>query len=199
MKIPSFIASASLLIALFGSPIHAATIQFDWIGDNQFLSGDVLDYPNYDGYPLEAGPYAASFVFDVAAFSGESFTYSGHFLNNLDAALINPYNATLVSRPDGHLGGYFAGEYNLKFENGDVSVSATLSDYDDYLYLSSNSIGDDHNQGFFHYGSIGYWTASVDGNTVADSQVSAVPLPSSASLLLLAGLSFLYLGRRKIV
>jgi hypothetical protein len=175
----------------------ASTVEFRWIGNSQFLSGDVLGYPNYAGYPLVMGSYSASFVFDVDHISKDSFSYEGYFLNDIDAASSNPDNAVLISRPAGHLGGYFGGYYNLSFSKGKLSVNATLSDYDDFLFLSSNSIGDDHNQGYIYYGSSGYWLALVDNNMIANSQISTVPLPASAFLLLFSVLPLLALSRRK--
>jgi len=198
MKLLKLIVSLSFFGVILGSPVFASTvstIRFDWIGGNQTLGGDVLTYPGYGGNPLEIGPYNASFVFEADNFSSSSFNYSGYFPSNIETAMKNPYNATLISRPDQF--GYAYGEYHLSFKNGRVFISANLFNLDDILQLGSNFINIDRNQGLVIYGSSGYWSASVNNTIVASSQAAVVPLPSSIFLLLLGGLSFLFLGRRK--
>jgi hypothetical protein len=183
--------------AMTASAANASIIRFDWIGGPQTLSGEVLSYPENDGYLLTREPYSAAFVFQTDESITNEFDYAASFFADHDAPTLNPFNVTLLSRPDGHLGGYFDGEYALSFSSGIARVFANLKDYDDVLMISSSSIYDDHNQGFFAYGSSGFWSASVDGSAVASSQIiSTVPIPASG-VFLLAALGGLYVRKRK--
>ena len=168
----------------------AGTFSLDWIGGPQTVEDYCCVYP---GEVYTTGARSGRFFFDVANLSEPIFDFSmeGTVRKFPEEGTFNPYGATLVSRPDGHLGGYDEVNYTISVRPGAVNVSGYFSDFDDFLSLSSTSYIEDHNQGMRIESSTGYWMASYIPDDLSDGSPfmvvpAPVPLPATAPLLLVA-------------
>ena len=185
-------------LALATSAVQAGTLSIDWIGGTQ-----VRTTPEDGENSLYLPPYDAKFSFSVPRLFGPWFDYTADFENTsyydplADEGSSSVTDAVLLERPQGHLGGFYWGDYSISVTSNTVSVSGYLADGDDVLVMELNRLLMDHNQGLFAHESFGYWLASYVPNDLADGgpfQVipkyetevpapSAVPLPASALLL----------------
>ena len=185
-------------LAIAAGSVHAGTLSIDWIGGTQ-----VRTTPEDGENSLYLPPFDARFVFSVPGLFGPWFDYAADFYNSstydplADEGTSSATDAVLLERPQGHLGGFYEGDYGISIKPDTVSVSGYLADYDDVLVMEPNRIYMDHNQNLFAHESFGYWMASYIPDDLADGgpfQViqkyetevpapSAVPLPATALLL----------------
>ncbi|WP_167852761.1 VPLPA-CTERM sorting domain-containing protein [Pseudotabrizicola sediminis] len=149
-----------------------------------------------------------AFVFDVslsfdASLSSVGFRYSEVDIDESrgqSGNTFNPYNAILLYRPVGHLGGYFERNFDILVTRSSVSVSGHLFDGQDNLWLSPQGAIEGHNGDQYIFGARGFWSARYEPSGLDDgtpfSVVAAVPIPASLPLLS-AGLGMLVLTRRR--
>ncbi len=186
--------TVAILVACSGSTAMAGTLGIDWIGGPT----QVVDY-QYSMAPeiYTVAPVSRQFLFEVSdlhepvfdfAFDAPLWRFSG-------ASVVNPYDATLLSRPDGHLGGYDDISYAIRVRPGSVELRGYLADHDDILTLTPTRVVEDDNRGMRIERSSGYWSASYipddisDGRPFTVAPESPAPVPAPAAMpLLLAGL-----------
>ena len=182
-------------LALAAGAASAGTLSIGFDGGPQTLTDTTAGEAEISTVP----PYGGTFVFSVPGLSGPVFDYAVDYDYSLledppTSAIENPYGATLLSRPDGHLGGYYDLDFSISVRPDLVSVSGYLADSDDVTVLTPTSVLEDHNQGLFYYESTGIWTASYSPDGAGDGAafsvpgepVAAVPLPAAGGLLLAA-------------
>ena len=201
-----------LLLTVFtvsvGAASHAGTLTLQYIEEYGLCTdmyGAVLPSPAPScGYTGFSDP--ATFVFDVSLFSPD-FYYAemvdlSYYPTDYDP--VNPYSATKVDAPDGHLGGYYDLDYEITISPSTIVISGYMADGDDVLIFYPNSVLESHNQGYEEYQAFGFWTASYLPNGSNDGTnffvgMAPVPLPNSFPLmalgLVLLGFKF---GRRTI-
>jgi hypothetical protein len=181
----ALLLAATATAAVAGGAASAGTLTLDFV-ETSFLCFPVLS----DGTCSDYGGFSSpmTFVFDVSLFS-PNFYYSE--IGDLSIPEIdtdNPFGALLVSRPDGHLGGYYVFDYEVAVSPAGASVLGHMADGDDALVFNPDYVSEDHNQGLYWFQGFGYWTASYLPNGPEDGdQFFIAPVPLPASLPLLAG------------
>lgn len=198
------IALAILLAGMAGGAA-AGTLTIGFEGGPQKLTDTTFGEPEI----TYVEPYAEEFVFDVADLVTPVFDYAVVWDVSLledppASAVTNPYGATLLSRPDGHLGGYYDFDYRISVRPDFVSVEGFLADGDDITFLTSSSVLEDHNQGLYYFESTGFWSARYVPGRAGDGTafevpgaVAAVPLPAAGWMLLAALAGIGALRRRR--
>ena len=177
-----FLLAAVVAFAAGMAGAGTLSLQYSW------ATGKCVDPFLPDACPYNSFSGPMSFVFDISL-NSQDFLYAE---DSYGLGVTNPFGASLLSQPTGHLGGYFDNHYEIGLSTTGVSVLGSMMDNEDTLYFASDYVLEDHNGGQFWYQAFGSWTAAYlpggpdDGGAFSIGPVklpAEVPLPATLPLL----------------